>query len=154
VRIGRGALARHPETFEIGDGVVIGEQAFIQGASTAAASSATAAGWGRRATSTRAIWCSRSRSGGDRAPRCSARSTPACRRRADHRDRSPIEPVRVGRWADIGVNAVLLPGVTSGRAPSSAPARWSPRRRAVCDRGGVPARFVRWREGHEERDID
>ena len=31
VRIGRGAIARHPETFEIGDGVVIGEQAFIQG---------------------------------------------------------------------------------------------------------------------------
>ena len=31
VRIGRGALATHPETFEIGDGVFIGEQAFIQG---------------------------------------------------------------------------------------------------------------------------
>jgi hypothetical protein len=31
VRIGRGALAKHPETFEIGDGVFVGEQAFIQG---------------------------------------------------------------------------------------------------------------------------
>ena len=31
VRIGRGAIVRHPETFEIGDGVLIGEQAFIQG---------------------------------------------------------------------------------------------------------------------------
>jgi hypothetical protein len=31
VRIGRGAMAKHPETFEIGDGVVIGEQTFIQG---------------------------------------------------------------------------------------------------------------------------
>ena len=31
VRIGRAALATHPETFEIGDGVFIGEQAFIQG---------------------------------------------------------------------------------------------------------------------------
>ncbi|HVZ77295.1 MAG TPA: hypothetical protein VG818_04880, partial [Gemmatimonadaceae bacterium] len=31
VHVGRGAMARHPETFEIGDGVFIGEQAFIQG---------------------------------------------------------------------------------------------------------------------------
>ena len=31
MRIGRGALVTHPETFEIGDGVFIGEQAFIQG---------------------------------------------------------------------------------------------------------------------------
>jgi acetyltransferase-like isoleucine patch superfamily enzyme len=31
VRIGRGAIASHLETFEIGDGVFIGEQAFIQG---------------------------------------------------------------------------------------------------------------------------
>src|SRR5215213_8170121 len=31
VTIGRGALAKHPETFEIGDGVFIGEQSFIQG---------------------------------------------------------------------------------------------------------------------------
>src|SRR5204862_576896 len=31
VVIGRGALAKHLETFEIGDGVFIGEQAFIQG---------------------------------------------------------------------------------------------------------------------------
>ena len=29
VRIGRGALATHLETFEIGDGVFIGEQTFI-----------------------------------------------------------------------------------------------------------------------------
>jgi len=25
-----------------------------------------------------------------------------------------IKPVRVGKWADIGVNAVILPGVTVG----------------------------------------
>ena len=31
VRVGRGALGSHFETFEIGDGVFIGEQAFIQG---------------------------------------------------------------------------------------------------------------------------
>src|SRR5215831_13906926 len=31
VRIGRGAIGSHFETFDIGDGVFIGEQAFIQG---------------------------------------------------------------------------------------------------------------------------
>lgn len=31
VRIGRGVLVKHPETFEIGDGVFIGDQAIIQG---------------------------------------------------------------------------------------------------------------------------
>ena len=31
VRIGRGAIASHPETFEIGNGVFVGEFAFIQG---------------------------------------------------------------------------------------------------------------------------
>ena len=31
VRIGRGAIGSHFETFEIGDGVFIGEQSFIQG---------------------------------------------------------------------------------------------------------------------------
>ena len=32
-----------------------------------------------------------------------------------------IKPVRIGAWADIGVNAVILPGVTVGRAQSSVP---------------------------------
>jgi len=31
IRIGRGALVTHPETFEIGDGVFIGEHVLIQG---------------------------------------------------------------------------------------------------------------------------
>src|SRR5262245_29382418 len=31
VRINRGAICRHPETFEIGDGVFVGEQAVLQG---------------------------------------------------------------------------------------------------------------------------
>ena len=28
---------------------------------------------------------------------------------------STIKPVRIGAWADIGVNAVVLPGVTIGK---------------------------------------
>jgi acetyltransferase-like isoleucine patch superfamily enzyme len=62
-----------------------------------------------------------------------------------------IEPVRVGDWADVGVNAVLLPGVTVGRgaivgAGAVVAADVAPFSIVV----GVPARFQRWRDGHGE----
>ena len=47
-----------------------------------------------------------------------------------------IKPVRIGAWADIGVNAVILPGVTVGKGAivgagavvtrTSIRFRWSP----------------------------
>lgn len=61
-----------------------------------------------------------------------------------------IKPVRVEAWADIGTGAVLLPGVTVGRGSIVGAG-------AVVNKdvppfaivAGVPARFVRWRPGHE-----
>jgi acetyltransferase-like isoleucine patch superfamily enzyme len=61
-----------------------------------------------------------------------------------------IKPVRVEAWADVGTGAVLLPGVTVGRGSIIGAG-------AVVNRdvapfsvvAGVPARFVRWRPGHE-----
>ena len=62
-----------------------------------------------------------------------------------------IKPVRIGAWADIGVNAVILPGVTIGKGAVVGAG-------AVVTRDvppfaivrGVPARFGRWRPGHEQ----
>jgi acetyltransferase-like isoleucine patch superfamily enzyme len=152
VRIGRGALARHPETFEIGDGVVIGEQAFIQGrfdgrcligdhtwigpqAYLDARDLVLEAfvGWGPGA---RVLGSQHSGIPAD---------VPVIQ--TDLR----IEPVRVCEWADIGVNAVLMPGVTVGRgaivgAGAVVTADVAPFSVVV----GVPARFSRWRDGHGE----
>ena len=63
-----------------------------------------------------------------------------------------IKPVRIERWCDIGVNVVILPGVTVGQGAIVGAA-------AVVTRdvppwsvvAGVPARFLRWREGREPR---
>jgi len=61
-----------------------------------------------------------------------------------------IKPVLVEAWADVGTGAVLLPGVTVGRGCIVGAG-------AVVNRdvapfsivAGVPARFLRWRPGHE-----
>jgi len=152
VRIGRGALARHPETFEIGDGVVIGEQAFLQGRFDGRCVIGDHAwigpqayfdardlvlgeyvGWGPGA---RVLGSQHTGVPGD---------VPVIQ--TDLR----IEPVRVEAWADVGVNAVLLPGVTVGRgAIVGAGAVVTQDVAPFSIVVGVPARFARWRDGHEE----
>jgi acetyltransferase-like isoleucine patch superfamily enzyme len=59
-----------------------------------------------------------------------------------------IEPVVVEDWADIGVNAVILPGVTVGRgAIVGAGAIVTKDVPPFAIVAGVPATFLRWREG-------
>ena len=57
-----------------------------------------------------------------------------------------IKPVRIGAWADIGVNAVILPGVTIGKGAmvgAGAVVNKDVPDNAVV--AGVPAKFLRWR---------
>jgi len=61
-----------------------------------------------------------------------------------------IKPVRVEAWADVGTGAVLLPGVTVGRGSIVGAGAVVTRDVAPFSIvAGVPARFLRWRPGHE-----
>jgi acetyltransferase-like isoleucine patch superfamily enzyme len=64
-----------------------------------------------------------------------------------------IKPVRIEAWADIGVNAVVLPGVTIGKGSIvGAGAVVTNDVPPFAIVAGVPARFVQWREGYEPSD--
>lgn len=61
-----------------------------------------------------------------------------------------IKPVEVGDWADIGVNAVILPGIKVGKGciiGAGAVVTHDVEPFAIV--AGVPARFLRWRSDKE-----
>lgn len=116
VRIGRGAIAKHPETFEIGDGVFVGEQSFIQGRVDG------------RCVIGRHVWLGPQSyfDARDLVIEDFVGWGPGAKVLGSTHTGHPIDvpimqtdleikPVRIEAWADIGVNVVILPGVTVGR---------------------------------------
>jgi len=150
VRIGRGAIARHPETFEIGNGVFIGEQSFIQGRFDGRCVIGDHAWLGPQSYfDARNLVIEDYVGWGPGAKVLGSQHTGVPVDVPIVQTDLRIEPVRIGAWADIGVNAVILPGVTVGKgAIVGAGAVVTGDVAAFAIVAGVPARFMRWRDGY------
>ncbi len=150
VTIAPGAGFKHPETFEIGDGVFIGAQAYLQGRfdGTLIIGNMTWIG-------PQAYFDGRDLILGEYVGWGPGAKVLGSQHSGDPYDVPVIQtdlqvkPVRVEAWADVGTNSTLLPGVTVGRgaivgAGSVVTADVEPFSIVV----GSPARFLRWREGY------
>ena len=149
LQVGVGVGLRHPETFELGDGVFIGDQAMLQGRHD-----------GRFVVGNR-VWIgpqsfldARDLVLGDYVGLGPGVKILGSEHTGLPVDRPivttdlVIQPVRIRADADIGMNAVLLPGVTVGHgAIVGAGATVSRDVPAWAKVAGVPARVIGWREG-------
>ena len=151
VNIGRGAIMSHPETFEIGDAVFIGEQSFIQGRVDGRCVIGSHAWIGPQSYfDARDLEIGEYVGWGPGARVLGSVHTGVPVDVPIIQTDLEIRPVRIGEWADIGVNAVVMPGVTIGRGAivgaGAVVTRDVPPFSIVA---GVPAKLLRWREGHE-----
>ena len=147
VKIGAGVGFKHPETFEIGDEVFIGDQAYIQGR------------FDGRCVIGRKVWIGPHSyfdardlvleeyvGWGPGAKVLGSQHTGVPPDVPIIQTDLEIKPVRVGAWADIGTNAVLLPGVTIGKgAMVGAGAVVIQDVPAFAKVAGVPAKVIGWR---------
>jgi acetyltransferase-like isoleucine patch superfamily enzyme len=154
VRIAGGVHFRHLETFEVGDGVFIGAQAFIQGRFDGLTKIGNQVWIGPQAYfDARDLILEDYVGWGPGAKVLGSAHTGLPIDQPIIETDLEIQPVRVEAWADIGTNAVLLPGVTVGKGSivgaGAVVTRDVPPFAIVA---GVPARFLRWRDGYQPND--
>lgn len=111
-----GASLRHPETFEIGAGVFIGEQAILQGRFDGRCVIGAGTWIGPQSfLDARDLVIGDHVGWGPGAKVLGSEHTGEPLDGPVIRTDLAIRPVRVESWADIGMNAVILPGVRLGR---------------------------------------
>ena len=149
VKVGMGVLVLHPHTFEIGDAVFIGNQTFLQGRHDGRCVIGAHTWIGPQS-----YFDCRDMEFGD-----SVGWGPGAKVLGSEHTGEPadvpiiqtdlvIKPVRVGSGADVGVNAVLLPGVTVGEGAIIGAGAVVPRDTQVppyAIYAGVPAKLLRYR---------
>lgn len=151
VQIGRGVLCRHPETFEIGSNVFIGDQAVLQGRFDGRCVIGDHVWIGPQSYfDARDLVIEESVGWGPGAKVLGSTHSGVPVNVPIIQTDLTIRPVRIGAWSDIGVNAVVLPGVTVGKgAIVGAGAVLTEDVEPFTVVAGVPARVIRRREHSE-----
>lgn len=149
LRVEPGAAFKHVETFEIGSGVFIGAGAYLQGRYDGTFRIGDRTWIGPQAyVDARALIIENDVGWGPGAKVLGSAHTGVPTDVPIIRTDLEIKPVRIGAEADIGVNAVILPGVTIGRgAIVGAGAVVTHDVEPYSIVAGVPAKFLRRREG-------
>ena len=149
--IGVGALFRDIGTVEIGDDVFIGSQSYIQGRYDGRFVLGNHAWIGPQSfLDARNLWIGDFVGWGPGARILGSQHTGIPFDIPIIQTDLLIQPVRIEAEADIGTGAIILPGVTVGRgAIVGAGAVVTGEIPPFAIVAGVPARFLRWRDGHE-----
>ena len=149
VHVGSGVGFKHPETFEVGHGVFIGAQAYLQGRFDGRCVIGDHVWIGPQSyLDARDLVIEEYVGWGPGAKVLGSTHTGIPVDVPVIETDLEIRPVRIEAWSDIGTNAVVLPGVTVGRGSlvgAGAVVTTDVPPFAVA--AGVPARFLRWREG-------
>ncbi|PSB47946.1 DapH/DapD/GlmU-related protein [Chroococcidiopsis sp. CCNUC1] len=154
VRIGSGVGFKHLETFEIGDRVFIGSQSYIQGR------------FDGRCVIGNQVWIGPQSyfDARDLIIEDNVGWGPGAKVLGSTHTGLPVDvpiiqtdleikSVKIEAGADIGMNAVVLPGVTIGKGSIvGAGAVVTKNVPPFAIVTGVPARFVRWRDGYESSE--
>lgn len=156
VTVGTGVGVKHPETFEVGDGVFIGSQSYLQGRFDGRFVIGSHVWIGPQSYfDARDLVLGDYVGWGPGAKILGSSHTGLPLEEPIIQTDLDIRPVRVEEWADIGTGAVLLPGVTVGKgAIVGAGAVVTKDVPAFAIVAGVPARFVRWRHGDPNQHLE
>ena len=151
VSIGRNVGVMHPETFEIGDRVFIGDQTIIQGRFDGRCVIGAGVWIGPQSYfDARDLVIEEDVGWGPGAKVLGSEHTGFPSNIPLISTDLQIAPVRIGAGADIGVNAVILPGITIGRGAIVGAGAVVTRNVPECATvAGVPARVIGWRKAHE-----
>lgn len=156
LRVGSGVGFKHLETFEIGDGVFIGANAYIQGRFDGTTKIGNHVWIGPQAYfDARNLVLEDYVGWGPGAKVLGSAHTALPIDEPIIQTDLVIKPVKVEAWADIGTGAVLLPGVTVGKGSIvGAGAVVTHDVPAFSIVAGVPARFIRWRDGYKPEEAE
>jgi acetyltransferase-like isoleucine patch superfamily enzyme len=151
VQIGSSVGFKHLETFEIGDRVFIGSQTYIQGRFDGKCSIGNHVWIGPQSYfDARFLMIEDYVGWGPGAKVLGSSHTGLPIEVPITQTDLEIKPVKIETGADIGMNAVILPGVTIGKGSIvGAGAVVTKNVPPFAIVAGVPARLIRWREGCE-----